>query len=330
MIKSRNLFLLLIIFIIFVGCKKKEERINEEKFAFGTYIKLSIYSNNEKQAKKIMNSAFDEIERIDTKYNSKTKGSLVDILNVKGKSTFDAEGLYLLKEVNKAYLMSNKKYDITMGPLMDAWGFSETSELRTTLPTPKELDKAALEVDYSNLKVEGNNIKFLKNGMELDTGSFLKGYAVEKAKELMIKEGVKSGFVSSISSIAAIGGKGDGSPWRIGIQNPDNPSDILGIVELKNQSMGVSGDYQTYVTIGGKRYHHIIDKETKYPVNDKRMVVVVNNNSLISDLYSTAFFLMPINKVMEIADRTQGLEVLIVDINNKIHLSKNFKFEKKQ
>lgn len=303
------------------------ERVDKEKFTFGTYLKISAFSENKKQAEKIIDESFEEIERIDSKYNSKTPKSLTSELNKKGSAIFDEEGIYLLDEVKKGYNLSNGKYDITMGPLMKVWGFSEEVPPLEKLPLEKDLNTAASKVDFSKVKVSGNKIYFETQGMEIDTGSFLKGYAVEKAKEKMVKSGIKSGFITSISSISAIGGKGDGSPWKIGIQNPDNPSKILGTIDLKDQSMGVSGDYQTYIEIDGEKYHHILDKSTKYPVSDKKMVVVVNKSALDADMYSTVFFLMPIEEVIRYANNKENLDVLIVDNKNIIYMSKNIKFK---
>lgn len=329
MSKSRNIFLLFLLFLLLLGCDKKIERVDEERFAFGTYFKISVYSDDKKEAKKIIDKAFDEIQRIDEKYNSKVSGSLMDELNKNQKATFDNEGISILNEVKKAYDLSGGKYDVTMSPLMTLWGFSEEVEPRTTIPTEEDLNQAAEKVDFSKVEIDGNQVIIKESGITIDTGSFLKGYAVDRAKNILKAEGIKNGFVTAISSIEAIGGKGDGSPWKIGVQNPNNSSDILGIVELRDQSMGVSGDYQTYVEIDGKKYHHILDKETKYPVKDKKMVVVVNKNGLQADLYSTVFFLMPLEKVLEIANTTPNLDVIVVDENDKIHLSKDIKFQKK-
>jgi thiamine biosynthesis lipoprotein len=314
--------------LLLLGCEKKIKRVDSEQFAFGTFFKISVFGFDEKTSKNQIEDAFKEIERIDSKFNSKVKGSLVDNLNNLKTEKFDDEGLYLLNEVKEAYNLSNHKYDITMEPLMNVWGFSEEIEPRTTLPSKEELNEAMSNVDFSKIRIEGNKVFIDKEEIKIDTGSFLKGYAVKKAGEKLRAAGVKNGFISAISSIEAIGTKGDGKSWKIGIQNPNNPSEILGIVELNNQSMGVSGDYQTYVEINGKKYHHIIDKETGYPVNDKKMVVVVNNDSLEADLYSTTFFLMPIEKVLKQANETEGLDVLIVDKNDKIYTSKNLKFKK--
>ena len=134
--------------------------------------------------------------------------------------------------------------------------------------------------------------------------------------------------ITSISSIEVIGTKPENKPWKIGLQNPENQSEMIGIVSLKDRAMGVSGDYQTYVEIDGKMYHHILDKDTGYPVQDKKMVVVLCNNAFDADLLSTTFFLMPIDKVISYVDSREDLDVLIVDKDMNIITSKNFKYEK--
>ncbi|MGL6065940.1 MAG: FAD:protein FMN transferase [Cetobacterium sp.] len=329
MTKSRNIFLLFLLFLLVLGCEKKVKRVDEEKFAFGTFFKVSVFSSDTNKSKTSINKAFEEVQRIDYAYNSKVKNSLFFKLNNSKKEKIDDEAIYILKKVKEMYELSFGKYDITMEPLMAIWGFSEELEERKTLPTDLELEKASKNVDFSKVILEKNIITIQSEDIKIDTGSFLKGYAVKKASEKLRESGIKSGFISAISSISAIGVKGDGTPWKIGIQNPNNPSEIIGTIELNNQSMGVSGDYQTYVEIEGEKYHHILDKETKYPVKDKKMVVVVNDDSFEADLYSTAFFLMPIEKVIEKVNNISNLDVLIVDKNNRIITSKNLKFKKK-
>ena len=177
--------------------------------------------------------------------------------------------------------------------------------------------------------MEGNKLTLEEPVSEIDTGSFLKGYAVERAKVKMKELGITSAFITSISSIDVIGTKPEGKPWRIGVQNPDAPDQIIGVVELNDQGMGVSGDYQTYVEIDGKRYHHILDKTTGYPINDKRMVLVVCDNAFMADMYSTAFFTMSIEKIINYAENDQKMRVLIVDKDMKTHKSKNLEIFQK-
>ncbi|WP_300327988.1 FAD:protein FMN transferase [Fusobacterium sp.] len=317
-----NTIVILMIFSL-LGCQKSnEKRFSQEKFLFGTYIQMIIYSDNEKQANEIMKKAFSEIERIDNKFNSKNKNSIIYSLNESDKKIvkIDSEGKYIFDEVRKMYEVTEKVYDITVGPLLDLWGFGK--EERKNVPSELEIKEVLKNIDFSKVEIIDDNL--IVNGKEtIDTGSFLKGYALEKAKEILINNGVKNGFISSVSSIVTIGEKIDGSPWKIGLQDPNNQEKRLGVVEIKNKSMGVSGDYQTYIEIDGKRYHHIMNKFTGYPIADKKMVAVICDSGFMADIYSTSFFGMKDNKILEFCEKN-NVDVFIVKSDNSIIKTKNF------
>lgn len=331
---KRNKVTAIIIFMLLflLGCsEKKMQKYEDSRFLFGTYIKIIIYDESLDKAKLASEKAFQEIERIDSKFNSKYEGSIIDKLNKSSKkeADLDAEGTEIFNEIEKMYILSNKKYDITIGPLLKLWGFTDEMIDSLTLKVPKkeEIEFTKYFIGYDKVKKINNKLIIESPVKEIDTGSFLKGYALSQAKKLLLKEGIKSAFITSISSIDLIGSKPLDKPWKIGLQNPENPSELLGIVALKNKALGVSGDYQTYVEIDGEMYHHIIDKESGYPIKDKKMVAVVCNDAFLADLYSTTFFLMPIDKVMEYVESQKDLEVMIVDKDMNIVTSKNFEIE---
>lgn len=331
--KTKVLSFIVILTLFLISCGKKEvQRFEESRFLFGTYIKIIVYDSDKDFATKSIDKAFAEIQRVDEKFNSKTEGSLIYNLNTTDNKTvkLDEEGLKLFDGVSKAYEISGHKYDVTIAPLLELWGFTEDSiELpNLKLPSKEELEFTKRFVDYEKVKISDDGTMTLEAPVkEIDTGSFLKGYALARAKEVLKAEGVKSAFVTAISSIDIIGEKPENKPWKIGLQNPQDPSQILAIVSVKDRAMGVSGDYQTYVEIDGKMYHHILDKDTGYPIEDKKMVAVLCDNAFDADLYSTTFFLMPIDKVIEYVNSKENLDVLIVDKDMKIITSKNFKYE---
>lgn len=328
--KLMAVFTFLVLFLL--GCSKKEvKKYEDSRFLFGTYIKIIIYEENENLAKTSLEKAFQEIERVDAKFNSKYEGSLIYNLNNSSNKeiTLDEEGVKLFEEVEKIYLFSDKKYDITIGPLLKLWGFTEEllDSLNLRIPTKEEIEFTKYFIGYDKVKILNNKLSIEAPVKEIDTGSFLKGYALSRAKKILNDEGIKSAFISAISSIELIGSKPENKSWKIGLQNPKDPSKVLGVVELKDKALGVSGDYQTYVEIDGEMYHHILDKESGYPVKDKKMVAVIAQDALMADLYSTAFFLMPTEEVMNFVDSNENLEVMIVDKDMNILKSKNFKME---
>lgn len=319
-IRKGIVFLLL---VILSGCGNSVKKISEEKFLFGTYINIIIYSNNETKAKESIELAFKKIEEIDEKYNSKNSKSVIyKINNEKNKEIeIDSELKNILNSIRKIYVESGKKYDITISPLLDLWGFGKNP--RDEVPKKLEIKEVLKFINFSDVVVEKNNLKYLNNVKKIDTGSFLKGYAIEKAKNLLEKRGEEHAFITSISSIATIGKKLENKPWRVGIQDPFNSEKTLGIVELSGNSLGVSGDYQTYVEINGKKYHHLMDKQTGYPIDDKKLVAVISKSAFLADMYSTALFSMSEQEIFKFAEKNQ-IEVLIVKSNGERITTKNF------
>lgn len=326
----KKIIFLLLLISIFIGCGKEkisnEKKYTEERFIFGTYIQMIVFSENKEKAENAMNAAFEKIDELDRKYNSKTKNSIIYNLNHSNEREvkLDDEGIMLFNEVKKIYDMSNGKYDVTISPLLDTWGFDKNG--RENIPSNQEIQDALSVIGFDKVIIDNDKLILNNSVKEIDTGSFLKGYAVEKAKEILEENGIKNGFISSISSIATIGGKADGTPWKIGVQNPSDLEKILGIVEVENKSLGISGDYQTYVEIKGKEYHHIMDKNTGYPVEDKKLVVVICDSAFQADMYSTAFFNMNIEEVLKKAELL-NIDVLIVTNMGDIKTTKSFKLK---
>ena len=313
--QKKNKFLLVIILLLFlIGCKKETKKISEEKFLFGTYIKIIIYSNNEKEAKESIKLAFNKIEEIDKKYNSKNKDSLIYKLNNSSEKKVKVD-----KELLK--VLSTIEDDITISPLLDLWGFGKKK--KNKIPNKSEIEKVLKNINFEKVK-EDNGFLYLENGVkEIDTGSFLKGYAISQARKLLLERNEKNVFITSISSIATIGNKKEDKPWKIGIQDPSNVEKTLGVIEISNESLGISGDYQTYIEIEGKKYHHLMSKKTGYPISDKKMVVVICNSAFLADVYSTAFFGMKVEEIFRVAEK-ENLKVLIVDSDNMLKMTKNF------
>lgn len=312
---------LIILFNLF-GCNSTK-KIEKEKFLFGTFIKITVFSENKTLAENAIKKSFEEMTRVQNEYNPYEKGSKFYNLNHSSGKYIKVsnEEIMMLKNAIKMSELTNGKYDITIAPIMKLWNFKEAKAKE--LPNEKKLKEKLNLVNYKKIEIKGNSVKIGKN-QEIDTGSFLKGYAIYKAKKILKKDGIKSAFISAISSIEVIGEKPRNKKWKIGIQNPENKEKILKILKVRDISIGVSGDYQTYKIINGKKYDHLIDATTGYPARENKMIVVLAKNSYMADLYSTALFVLKKNKILKIVNSNKNLEVMIVDKNMNISYSKNF------
>ncbi len=321
--KWTNIIIIIILSIILWGCNNIK-KIEKEKFFFGTLVKIIVYDEDIKKSDFAIEKAFLEMERIDNKINGHTQKSEVDKINNNAGYFIEIsdETLDLIKKSKEISELTNGKYDITLEPVFELWNFKEG---RDTLPESKKMEEKLKLVNYEDIIIDGNKVKLVKKGQKLDLSSFLKGYAILRAKKELEKNGIVAGFISSISSIEVFGEKPNNELWKIGIQNPEKPTQLFKILNLKDKGIGVSGDYQTYIEIKGKKYHHILNAKTGYPIRKNKMVLIIAENSYIADLYSTALFTVDTNRIIKIVNGVENLEVMVVDQNMKIFYSENMK-----
>lgn len=322
--KKIAVLILSLVFIASCGVKEKV-KVEHREFIFGTMINFTVYGEKEKAIEDAIGDAVEEMKRIEAAYNTKNEGSILYNLNlnpIEGQEM--TEELYnILTETKRISELSKGYFDITIGPLVDLWGFDKL-ELKE-IPSREAIEKVLDLIDYKSLIFDKNNIKLSHEGQKVETGSFLKGYAIKRAKEVLVEHNIESALISAISSVETIGPRGDGGKWRIGVQNPKNPDEMIKIATLSGEAMGVSGDYQTYVVVDGKKYHHILNPKTGYPGDTISMLVVITSDSFLADLYSTALFMESPDKIIETVEKMENVEVMVADTKDKIYMSSNMK-----
>lgn len=180
-------------------------------------------------------------------------------------------------------------YDPTIAPLSDLWSIGEGNE---RVPMQEEIEDAKSRTGHANFELRGKVLVKLADYAEFDLGGSGKGYMLGKAIELLGQSGAY-GVASFGGNIGVFGKKPSGEPWRIGIKNPRDESGTIGYVEIDSGYVAVSGDYERYVILDGKRYCHIIDPDTGRPVDNGTMCVAVwTDDALKGDILSTALFVM--------------------------------------
>ena len=204
--------------------------------------------------------------------------------------------------------------NIAMGSVLSVW--HKYREEGTKVPTRAELEAANVHTDITGLIIDGENstVRFADPGMSLDVGAIAKGYTAEKCAEILKSRGISSYVIDLGGNLRAIGEKPDGTAWRTGVQNPDLYSDTPYVyyLDIKDTSVVTSGDYQRYYIVDGKSYHHIIDKETLYPLNYYSSITVVTEHSGLADALSTALFNMPKSTALALLDTLDGVSVIWV------------------
>ena len=325
-IKSKIFILLFFLFFLLNSCsKQKIEKIEIDRFLFGTNLKIVIYSEDKENSEKLIEETFTLMENVEKKYNSRSEESIVYKLNKNPlvAQKIDSELFFMLNKAREISELTKGTYDISVGPLMSLWGFDDLDIKK--IPSEIEIENAQKLVNYKDIIFDENKIALKKESQRIDTGSFLKGYAINKGAEYLRDKGVKSAMITAISSIETIGAKPEDKPFKIGVQNPKNSQELLYTINLKDKALGVSGDYQTFVEIEGKVFHHILDAKTGYPANHNSMVLVLGTNAFECDLLSTGLFTLEAREIIAYIDSREELEAFLVDIDGKEYFSKNIK-----
>ncbi len=246
---------------------------------------LSLYSHSLKAASVIAREAIKEVNRLELKYSRYLPDSMLSMINARSGQNgiiVDSETAALLDYAQTCYYQSRGLFDITSGVLRRIWDFESNR-----LPDERDIERTLKLIGWEKLDWTPPRITLPVLGMELDFGGIVKEYAADSCAKICRNMGVKSGLVNMGGDIQVIGPRPNGSPWTIGIQNPTNPERAITSVELKQGGLASSGDYQRYMRIDGKRYSHILNPMTGWPVQGLRAVSVIGPNCLIAGSTST-------------------------------------------
>ena len=282
------------------GCGKQTTEATAQIFAMDTVMEVAAYGEHAEQAVKYTEKRIEELEN----RLSRTKAdSLVSGLNRDGSIrhlTYDYWNLIArAKEYRDA---TNGAFDITIAPVMDAWGFTGDS---FRVPEQSELDTLLKKVNSDAIQMLGSpsDSVTLGEGQAIDLGGIAKGYTSDCVEAVFYDHEIENGKISLGGNVFVLGTKPDGSDGRVGIKDPRNESGLAAILSLRDAYAITSGGYERYFEENGKTYHHIIDPSTGYPADSGLLsvkVVAADNgpdwagagNGAMCDAFSTALFVM--------------------------------------
>ena len=282
-------FFLIPIFLLLTGCGASQAQ--EQFFTMDTVMSITVYGKGAEQA---ASAARQEVESLNDLLSRTDPNSLISQLNAHaGDGTaveMDQDILELLSFAKSVSQLLPGCFDITIAPVMDAWGF--TGEDRHVPDDDTLADVMAL-VDSEKLLVDeaAGTTRLEDAGMAVDLGAIAKGYAASRAEAVLREAGVSSALLDLGRNITVIGPKTDGTAWRVGVADPDDDSQYLCVLSLEDVTLSTSGGYERWFEENGVRYHHIIDPKTGYPANSGlKSVTVVSKNHLLADALSTTLF----------------------------------------
>ena len=297
--------------------------------AMGSPFEITAVAEKNVIAEHAINAAKKEISRIEKLISSWDANSQTSAINSNaGKKPVkvDIELFNLIKRSIKVSILTDGAFDISFASIDKIWKFDGTMK---NIPPSDSVAASVENIDYRNIILNKNDTSvFLKNnGMKIGFGAIGKGYAANKARDVMKSAGVANGIINAGGDLFAWGKQADGSKWKIGIADPKNKKEIIAWLQLENTAIVTSGNYERFAYIDGKKYAHIIDPRTGYPVSGLKSVSIICPDAELADALATAVFVMGEKNGMQLIDQLENIEGIIVNEQDEILISKNLKLE---
>jgi thiamine biosynthesis lipoprotein len=304
----------------------KTQKYSQSLKLMGNSFTITVVAENQKTGYEYINLAVEEIRRIEkllTTYKADSQTNLINENAGIRPVKIDLEVFDLIERSIGISGITQGAFDISYGSIdKSLWNFDKSMN---RLPDSQTALRMVHLINYRNIILDRENTTvFLKEkGMRIGFGGIGKGYAAEKAKQVLLKHNVQSGIINASGDLCAWGLQPNGQKWTIGVADPDSPNAAFSYMEISNKAVATSGNYEKYVTIDGKKYSHTIDPKTGLPITGIKSVTVIASNAEFADAMATPIAVMGIQAGLFLIDQIPDLYCIIIDESNQIYTSKN-------
>lgn len=318
--------ILLIIFICVAVVKAyTQQSYSRTCSLMGSRFDITAVAKNDSIANQYIDLAVEEITRIENLISSWDEHSETSKINKNAgiKPVKVSPELYHLIERSIAISkLTDGAFDITYASMDKIWKFDGSMK---DMPSEELIQKSIEKIGYQNIILDEQNqsVYLKKKGMKIGFGAIGKGYAADKAKSLLIQNGVKAGIINASGDMNTWGRKPNGQYWKVAITNPMNKNKSFALLDLKKGAIVTSGDYEKYVIFNNKRYTHIINPKTGYPTSGIISVSVFSESAELADALATSVFVMGVETGLDRINQIPNVECIIIDDAGQIHQSQN-------
>lgn len=292
----------------------------------GNAFEIAIHDASERDAHARIDLAVEEIRRIEkllTTFDDNSVTNQINALAGVRPLNVPAEVYQLIERCKRISALTQGAFDITYGGLDKRfWNFDLSM---ASLPSVEDAAQAVRLIDYKKIILceRDQSVLLQDRGMRIGFGGIGKGYAADRAKQVLQYNGAGSGFVNAAGDLNAWGYQEDGSPWTIGVADPNQDNHIFSALNITNVAVATSGNYAKYVVIDGKRYAHTIDPKTGFPVSGIKSVTILTSRAELADALATPMMVMGISHGLNLINQMKGVGGIIIDDNNKLYFSHN-------
>jgi len=304
-----------LLFILFWRLDEPSGPLSRTRMLMGTVVEIRVDDPEPERFRDAVTAAFDEMARIERLMSLHLAKSEVSRISRAGEPVeVSAETATVLRTALKVSVASDGAFNPGLGRLIRLWGFTD-GEPR--VPSKMEIEEALVGIGPESLTLEDGKLFKSDRSITIDLGGVAKGYAIDRAVEMLSAAGVKHASVNAGGDLRLLGDR-DGTPWRIGIQHPRKKDAVLATLSVADRAVVTSGDYERFFEQAGRRYHHILDPYTGYPAERCQEVTVVADSAALADALATAAFVLGPEKGLELLQKTEKVEGLIVAADGQV------------
>jgi thiamine biosynthesis lipoprotein len=277
---------------------------------------LQLAAATEAHARRAAQAAIADVHRIEAKYSRYRSDSTLSRINAAAGGAavpIDEETGALLAYADRCHAQSGGAFDITSGVLRRAWDFRRNPPV---LPDAGTLSAACARIGWQRVEWDAHSVRLPEAGMELDLGGIGKEYAADRAAAILAGEGIAHALVNLGGDVRALGPQPDGRPWRVGLVHPRVAGAVIGEVDLADAAVATSGDYERFIVVDGRRYCHILDPRTGWPVEHWQSASVV---APLCTLAGTLATIAMLRADAEAFLRGEAVRFLLVDRDGGMH-----------
>ena len=294
----------------------------------GSDLRLTSWTTDEAAARSAFDAVFAEFERLEGLMSTWRPSS--DVVRINAAAgvqavTVAAEVRDVLHQARQISEWTDGTFDVTFGALTDVWKFDHDQD--DTVPTADAIRARLPLIDYRQIEIDdrAGTVFLRRKGMTIHLGGIGKGYAVDRARAILLRSGLRD-FMIQAGGDLYVGGHKDGRPWRLGINDPRGPAGhSFATVDLTDSTLSTSGDYARFFMRDGVRYHHILDPSTGQPARLCRSVTIAADSPVLADAVAKGVFILGPEKGMALVERIPKLEAVIVTAKNAVLVSAGLK-----
>ncbi|PRY82365.1 FAD:protein FMN transferase [Alkalibacterium olivapovliticus] len=332
---TRNRKYLLLLFvplfsIVLLACEEEDPRgladepYDRTEFLLGTVANIRVYNEGKEEA---LDKAFDRVQELDEWFAMQNPESEISEVNrqagIEPVAVSD-EVFHVMERALYYAEESDGSFDPTIGVVTSLWGIGQDY---AAVPEDDELAEALEVVDYRliELNEEDQTVYLQEEGMVLDLGAIAKGYITDEAARVLVEEGVNTAIIDLGGDIVVVGNstRGEDEAWNVGIQNPyGERGDILGMVPVSDRAIVTSGIYERLIRDGDNEYHHLMDTETGYPIdNNISGISIIADNAMDADALANIAFALGVEAGLEYVNSLDGVDVIYITNEREVFAS---------